>query len=137
MPSLLKLDAFFFLLNTREGKHGNNISIKGLTVNRITSLPTWGLLVLQRENILIIRPIVNALALIWYIRSQSLEVSKIRKTSKKNSKFFLFFFRIIDDNNFSYFVPLFLKLQVTVIIFTYNWNSLIDIIIIKTKVHLP
>ena len=50
---------------------------------------------------------------------------------------FLIFFRIIDDNNFSYFVPLFLKLQVTVIIFTYNWNSLIDIIIIKTKVHLP
>ena len=23
---------FFYLLNTREGKHGNNISIKGLTV---------------------------------------------------------------------------------------------------------
>jgi hypothetical protein len=136
MPSLLKLDAFFYLLNTREGKHGNNISIKGLTVNRITSLPTWGLLVLQRENILIIRPIVNALALIWYIRSVSWSF-KNKKNFEKNSKFFLFFFRIIDDNNFSYFVPLFLKLQVTVIIFIYNWNSLIDIIIIKTKVHLP
>jgi hypothetical protein len=136
MPSLLKLDAFFFLLNTREGKHGNNISIKGLTVNRITSLPTWGLLVLQRENILIIRPIVNALALIWYIRSVSWSF-KNKKNFEKKFEVFLIFFRIIYDNNFSYFVPLFLKLQVTVIIFIYNWNSLIDIIIIKTKVHLP
>ena len=136
MPSLLKLDAFFYLLNTREGKHGNNISIKGLTVNRITSLPTWGLLVLQRENILIIRPIVNALALIWYIRSVSWSF-KNKKNFEKKFEVFLIFFRIIDDNNFSYFVPLFLKLQVTVIIFIYNWNSLIDIIIIKTKVHLP
>ena len=136
MPSLLKLDAFFYLLNTREGKHGNNISIKGLTVNRITSLPTWGLLVLQRENILIIRPIVNALALIWYIRSVSWSF-KNKKNFEKKFEVFLIFFPYYRWQQFFLFVPLFLKLQVTVIIFTYNWNSLIDIIIIKTKVHLP